>query len=62
MRFEQGAWACRGRQLWIERAAVSVNEVGDRGFEFRKARATRPAGSQMRTNLAGAASGKFAVR
>jgi hypothetical protein len=59
---EQGAWASRRGQLWIERAAMRVNEIGDRGFQFPEARAAQPAAGQMRANLAGAACGKFTVR
>src|ERR1700683_4741936 len=59
---EQGARGCRGGQLGIERAAMRVNEMGDRGFEFPEARAAEPAAGQMRANLAGAAWGKFTVR
>src|SRR5580698_3015540 len=59
---EQGAWAGRGGQLWIERSAMRVNEMGDRGFQFSQARAAQPAAGQMCANLAGAACGKFTVR
>jgi|ERR1700723_1263305 len=59
---EQGAGTCRGGQLWIERAAMRVNEIGDRGFEFPEAGTAQPAAGQMRASLAGAACRKFTVR
>ena len=58
---EHGARASGARQLWIERAAMHAHEIGDRGFEFREARAAEPAGSQMRANPPGAAAGKLAI-